>query len=351
MNSFENIVPMQIRNSGSTGIPEYGPFLVKEIDDVSSSNQAIEVSVLSPSGNDLTNEAGTFGSDLHYHNKIGFALGHSIKPGARGKGYIEISSIPLKAAVEGEEVSTTDILIMTSDSAKLKKLDRGTEEEPGDFTNIFGMFRPLKKSSDGIWYITPIDRPFWRVKVLSSTEKGSTAVAQVMQQGNQVDSSIESEITPVNITFFANRQISADEVVTIGLIAGAIVEVGSGSVKPTPTPSLCHVFVPWGFPNGGTLGLTYVIRDASNVARTSTLTLPWNCTASDLSTALLAHTGIVSDSSLFEIHDGPWPFAALSIVWKGRLLTSTPDLPTVNVTGLTGGTASHLMIWPAWNLV
>jgi len=83
-----------------------------------------------------------------------------------------------------------------------------------------------------------------------------------------------------------------------------------------------------GGPTGGTLTLT---ADAG-----TTGTIPWNATAAQVKTALVAVDGI--DAQDVEVTGGPFPGSPIVVAWTGKYQGLPQTLMTADDTGLTGGT-------------
>ena len=222
--------PKPAKNVGDVDIPPYGLALCIEADNVNAQDSESEfiLKVRSTSGND-ENGSGTFESDFHYHNQIAINGGATLKQ--NGHGYVTFPGYaPFAAAVDGaSSVTTDDLLMATSSSAKLKKLDRGEPESPGDCTNIFGLFRPLKQTSSGIWLVQRLSQPMWRVKALEDGEEGDEVVCEILQQGDageEFETAIGKKITVV-----VTDDVSEDDKFLVGQIAGAIVRIGSGGAR------------------------------------------------------------------------------------------------------------------------
>lgn len=110
-----------------------------------------------------------------------------------------------------------------------------------------------------------------------------------------------------------------------------------------------HQLVPWGFPSGGTVALTFAIRSPDdNVVYTEAITVPWNCTAAQMKTQLLTHTAINNVSARVTTTSGPWPNSAINITFNSPLSRTEIELPIVNVAGLTGGSFPNVMAIHHW---
>lgn len=219
-----------VKNISDKEIPPFGLLTAPAADTVYSDSPEVEIHVRSLLDNNETG-TGTFESDLHYHNRIGIN-GAGTLTANNGRGHARFDlTMPVVAATETDDIAIGDILIATSDAASLKKLDRGTTGTPGDYTNIFAMFRPLKRKAEKLWIVTRIENPLFVCKATEDAD-GTPCVAEILQHGDEDSGSIDVAITPAKtITFFAKNSVSTDDQIMVGLVAGALIQIGGGGVS------------------------------------------------------------------------------------------------------------------------
>lgn len=145
-------------------------------------------------------------------------FGASIQQNAGGTGIFDWR-FPVEVAVEDD--SATDLLISKYGNDKLVEIDRGAPGHPGDYREIYAVFRNLGRTASGYRLAQRIMDPTWFIELREGSSKGAAAVGAI---GTPVSGDFGEFITFYNP--FA--RVGSGKKAVVKLVAGTFLIVSAG---------------------------------------------------------------------------------------------------------------------------
>lgn len=212
-------------NTGNRDVPPFGPVIITGMQPSKSGKNSSFIYA------GRSAEDGPSFAELAGPERVAISYGAKVEP--RAKGQCVISPLmPITVAVEEETWGVDEILIAQGGHAKLKVLDQGQPRDtdngvleaiPGDFDQIYGVFRCLERLRSHMATAHLIHVPRWMIETSETTTKLSTSVGRVFAMGQG-----GLTLTDRCLSFYnPYARVYAGRKMSVGLMLGRLMPVSA----------------------------------------------------------------------------------------------------------------------------